>query len=138
MRTEPYARRHYAIMGRLLGWTCRADTAAFGVRIEVDEPEPAGEEQAAGPARPVIVLSRHAGPGDSILLVRHLLTVHGRRPQVIMKAAMQLDPSVDVLGHRLPKVFISPGQAGPGQMVAGPGRPGPPGRWPRGPGQVAV
>src|SRR5208282_3350039 len=63
-------------------------------------------------ARPVIVLSRHAGPGDSLLLVHELLSVYGRRPRVVMKAALQFDPSLDVVGNRLPNVFIQHSKTG--------------------------
>jgi 1-acyl-sn-glycerol-3-phosphate acyltransferase len=122
LRTERYARRHYAVMRWLLGLVYRAGTRAFGVRVEVREPELTAEEQAARLARPVIVLSRHAGPGDSLLLVHHLLTVYQRRPQVVMKAAMQLDPSVDVLAGRLPNVFISRRQADEGVFTGQIGR----------------
>ena len=69
-------------------------------------------ERAARLARPVIVLSRHAGPGDSFLLVHQLLSVYGRRPRIVMKATMQLDPGVDVVTNRLPNVFIQPRQVG--------------------------
>ena len=117
LHTEPYARRHYAVMRRLLGLVYRAGTSAFGVRIEVHEPELTAGEQAARLARPVIVLSRHAGPGDSVLLVHHLLTVYQRRPRLVMKAAMQLDPSVDVLAGRLPNVFVPRRRAGQGVVT---------------------
>ena len=56
---------------------------------------------------PVIVLSRHAGPGDSFLLVQELL-VRGRRPRIVLRAALQLDPGIDLLGNRLPFCFVSP------------------------------
>jgi len=112
LRTEPYQSRHYAIMQWYLDRIYHAATSRFGVRIEVDEPELTAEEQAARLARPVIVLSRHAGPGDSFLLVRHLLSVYGRRPRIVMKATMQLDPGVDVVTNRLPNVFIHPGRTG--------------------------
>jgi 1-acyl-sn-glycerol-3-phosphate acyltransferase len=65
-------------------------------------------------ARPVIVLSRHAGPGDSFLLVHQLLSEYGRRPRVVMKAAIQLDPGIDVVGNRLPNVFVQHRKAGEG------------------------
>ncbi len=107
LRTEPYQSRHYAVMRWYLDLVYRTATTTFGVRVEVDEPELTAEEQAARLARPVIVLSRHAGPGDSFLLVRHLLSVYGRRPRIVMKATMQLDPGVDVVANRLPNVFIS-------------------------------
>ncbi len=106
LRTEPYQSRHYAIMRWFLDSLYRAATRTFGLRIEVEEPEFTAEEQAARLARPVIVLSRHAGPGDSFLLVHELLSVYGRRPRVVMKATMQLDPGVDVLANRLPNVFV--------------------------------
>ena len=61
--------------------------------------------------RPVIVLSRHAGPGDSLLLVHQLLTVYGRRPRVVMKAFLQLDPFIDIAAHRVPNLFLqAPGE----------------------------
>jgi 1-acyl-sn-glycerol-3-phosphate acyltransferase len=107
LHTEPYQSRHYAVMRWFLGRLYRAAIAAFGLEVAVDEPELTAEEQAARLARPVIVLSRHAGPGDSFLLVHQLLSVYGRRPRVVMKAALQLDPGVDVVANRLPNVFIS-------------------------------
>ena len=98
MHTEPFQSRHYAVMRWFLDVIYNTATGTFGLRVEVDEPELTAEEQAARLARPVIVLSRHAGPGDSLLLVHHLLSVYGRRPRVVMKATMQLDPSLDVVG----------------------------------------
>jgi 1-acyl-sn-glycerol-3-phosphate acyltransferase len=106
LHTEPYQSRHYAIMRWYLEQVFGAAARTFGLRVEVDEPERDPAEQAARRTRPVIVLSRHAGPGDSFLLVRHLLTVYGRRPRIVMKATMQLDPGVDVVANRLPNLFI--------------------------------
>jgi len=47
----------------------RGAERTYGLRVEVDEPELTGDELAARLRRPVIVLSRHAGPSDSFLLV---------------------------------------------------------------------
>jgi 1-acyl-sn-glycerol-3-phosphate acyltransferase len=106
LSTEPFQSRHYATMRRFLDLVYNAATSTFGVTVEVDEPAQDAREQAARLARPVIVLSRHAGPGDSFLLVHQLLSVYGRRPRVVMKATMQLDPCLDVVANRLPNVFI--------------------------------
>jgi 1-acyl-sn-glycerol-3-phosphate acyltransferase len=114
LRTGRYEDRHYAVMQRFLGLIARAGRFAAGVRIEVDGPALTAEEQAALGDGPVIVLSRHAGPGDTLLLVHHLLAVYGRRPRVVLKAALQLDPGVDVLANRLPNVFVSQDQTGGG------------------------
>jgi 1-acyl-sn-glycerol-3-phosphate acyltransferase len=112
LRTEPYQSRHYAIMEWYLGRLYGAAVRTLGLRIEVHEPELTTGEQAARLARPVIVLSRHAGPGDSLLLVHHLLTVYHRRPRIVMKATLQLDPGLDVVSNRVPNVFISSRRAG--------------------------
>ena len=112
LRTEPYQARHYAIMRWFLDRVYGAATRAFGLRVEIDEPEPTGTELAARLARPVIVLSRHAGPGDSFLLVHHLLSLYGRRPRVVMKATLQLDPGLDVVANRVPNVFIQHAKTG--------------------------
>ena len=112
LRTEPYQARHYGIMKWFLGRLYRSATKTFRVQVIVDEPELTPAEQAARLARPVIVLSRHAGPGDSFLLVHQLLSVYGRRPRVVMKASLQFDPSLDVMANRLPNVFVSHRHAG--------------------------
>jgi len=112
LRTEPYQSRHYGVMRWLLDVLYDGAARTYGLRVEVDEPELTGEELAARLTRPVIVLSRHAGPGDSLLLVHQLLSVYGRRPRVVMKAALQLDPSVDIVGNRLPNVWITSRHSG--------------------------
>jgi 1-acyl-sn-glycerol-3-phosphate acyltransferase len=112
LRTEPYQSRHYAIMRWFLDQVFAGAVRTFGLRVEVDEPDQDAGERAARLARPVIVLSRHAGPGDSFLLVHQLLSVYGRRPRIVMKASMQLDPGVDVVTNRLPNVFIQSRQVG--------------------------
>ncbi len=112
LHTEPYQSRHYAIMRWYLDLVFGAAARTFGLRVEVEEPEADPEAQAARLTRPVIVLSRHAGPGDSFLLVRHLLSVYGRRPRVVMKATLQLDPGVDVVANRVPNVFVQRHRAG--------------------------
>jgi 1-acyl-sn-glycerol-3-phosphate acyltransferase len=117
LHTEPFQSRHYAIMRWFLELIYRTATRAFGIAVEVDEPEFTVAEQTARLARPVIILSRHAGPGDSFLLVRHLLSVYGRRPRVVMKATLQLDPGLDVVANRLPNVFIQHRHAGSGIFV---------------------
>ncbi len=112
LHTEPYQSRHYAIMQWYLDRLYLAATGTLGLRVEVDEPQLTPAERAARLAGPVIVLSRHAVPGDSLLLVHHLLTVYHWRPRVVMKAALQLDPTVDVVANRVPNVFIQGRQTG--------------------------
>ncbi|HEV8374326.1 MAG TPA: 1-acyl-sn-glycerol-3-phosphate acyltransferase [Actinomycetota bacterium] len=107
LRSEPYQDRHYAIMRWFLATLFDVATHAFRLRIEVEEPELTPQEARARLTRPVIVLSRHAGPGDSFLLVHHLLSRYWRRPRIVMKAALQYDPGLDVVINRLPNAFVS-------------------------------
>lgn len=99
--TEPYQSRHYGVMRWFLDLIYRTAERTCGLRVEVTGPAETAETQ-----RPVIVLSRHAGPGDSLLLVHYLLASCARRPRIVMKETLQLDPSVDVLANRLPNAFI--------------------------------
>ena len=100
--TEPYQVRHYAVMRWFLDLIYRVARRACGLRVTVTGPR----EASTADDRPLIVLSRHAGPGDSLLLIHHLLSVCERRPRVVMKATLQLDPSVDILANRLPNAFL--------------------------------
>ena len=101
--TEPYQARQYWIMRRFLNLVYRTAARTCGLRVTVT-----GPRQATAPGgRPLIVLSRHAGPGDSLLLIHHLLSACERRPRVVMKATLQLDPTVDILANGLPNAFLS-------------------------------
>src|SRR5262245_18379412 len=93
LRTKPYQSRHYGVMRWFLDTMYRGAERTYGLRVEVDEPELTGDELASRLRRPVIVLSRHAGPGDSFLLVHQLLSVYYRRPRVAMKAACSSTPA---------------------------------------------
>ena len=100
--TEPYQARHYGVMRWFLDLVYRVAQRACGLHVEVTGPPDAQ----AAVDRPLIVLSRHAGPGDSVLLIHHLLSVCERRPRVVMKATLQLDPSLDIVANRVPNAFI--------------------------------
>jgi Acyltransferase len=107
--TEPYQARHYAVMKWFLDLIYRVARRACGLSVTVTGPPEAGPRG----DRPLIVLSRHAGPGDSLLLIHHLLSVCERRPRVVMKATLQLDPSVDILANRVPNAFLHRAKAKP-------------------------
>jgi 1-acyl-sn-glycerol-3-phosphate acyltransferase len=106
LRTEAYQDRHYGIMRWFLSTLYDVASQAFRLRIDIQEPELTQAELRARLTRPVIVLSRHAGPGDSFLLVHDLLRRYRRRPRIVMKATLQFDPGVDVLANRLPNAFV--------------------------------
>jgi 1-acyl-sn-glycerol-3-phosphate acyltransferase len=110
IRSEEWQATHY----RLLGWALRTLVAA-GRRLfvldivvqRVDRGEP--DEFAALAERPLIVLSRHAGPADSILVAHELVDQFHRRPRIVLKETLQWDPAFDILLNRLPSHFVRPG-----------------------------
>jgi 1-acyl-sn-glycerol-3-phosphate acyltransferase len=56
----------------------------------------------------MVVLSRHAGPGDSFLLVHTLMNRdHLRQPRIVLKDLLQMDPLIDVYLNRLPNHFVT-------------------------------
>jgi 1-acyl-sn-glycerol-3-phosphate acyltransferase len=107
MYTEPYQRRTYATIRWFLALVYRATVRAFNVKIMIEEPPVTPRERRELSARPVIVFSRHGGPGDSFLILHYLLSVYKRHPRVVMKAALQVDPTLDVTANRVPNVFIN-------------------------------
>ena len=77
------------------------------VNVRVFESATAGA-MLTGKDRPVIVLGRHAGEGDTLLVINELLVRHGRHPQLVMHERLRLDPFIDVVGSRLPNRFLDP------------------------------
>lgn len=103
-------RAHVGLARRMLDllfWQARW-TLRLTIEVEVDD--------LVVPDGPLVVVSRHAGPGDSFILVHALLSRAGRAPAIVLKDTLQWDPAVDVLLHRLPSAFVTPaGRRRPGQ-----------------------
>jgi 1-acyl-sn-glycerol-3-phosphate acyltransferase len=104
IRSPRFQDLHY----RLLRWFVHGLVARalrlLDVRISSEV-----ETDAAGALErdaPLLCFSRHAGPGDTALLVDLLLCRYRRRPSVVFKEALAIDPSVDLLGHRLPHAVL--------------------------------
>lgn len=108
----PWSQRaHYALIKwflRVLEWEARR---VLNVRIVVEGPPPSDYR-----GRPLVVMARHAGPGDSFLVVHSLMNWYVREPRIVLKDTLQWDPVIDILLNRLPNRFIAPnpGRAGSG------------------------
>jgi 1-acyl-sn-glycerol-3-phosphate acyltransferase len=108
LRSAAFQRAHYVLAGRFLAvlfWLARW---SLHLSIDVVGTDP----DTALPGRPEIVVSRHAGPGDSFILIDALVNWFAREPRIVLKATLQWDPAVDVLLNRLPNRFIMPGRTG--------------------------
>lgn len=109
MRTPPFQRAHYRVLQWFVRGLAGQARGLLGIDVEA-EAEPAAAAALAGD-RPLLFFSRHAGPGDTVLLTDLLMTRYRRLPSVVFKDALTLDPSVDLLGHRLPHAVLDQADA---------------------------
>lgn len=103
IRSPRFQRAHYVLVQwylQILYWECQR---VLHVRVSVEGPAPTTYD-----GRPLLILSRHAGPGDSFLVVHALLNWYAREPRIVLKDTMQWDPAIDVVLNRLPNRFIRP------------------------------
>ena len=103
MRTPYFEGIHYDLVQGLLWVFFREAKRVLNLRIETDGPAPD-----AHPGTPLVVCCRHAGPGDSFMLVYALMHWYHREPRVVLKNTLAWDPAIDVLLHRIPARFITP------------------------------
>ncbi|MBA3718691.1 MAG: lysophospholipid acyltransferase family protein [Nocardioidaceae bacterium] len=110
LHTERFQRMHYAVLRWVLVGVVRTARRLFVLTLETDGVSWSPlDDGVPGSTNAMIVLSRHAGPGDSLLLMETLMNRdHLRRPRTVLKDTMALDPVVDIWFHRLPSTFINP------------------------------
>ena len=103
------SRRFQTLHWRLARWFIAGLASAGRRSLDIDvEPAPCAEAASALESdRPLIVLSRHAGPGDTIFIVDELMSRFRRRPSIVFKESLALDPCIDLLGHRLPQAILN-------------------------------
>lgn len=91
---------HYGFMR---GWLIAINQCAkwfFHLRVRIeDRPVPR--------AGPILVFSRHAGPGNSLLLIGTIMVGYRRHPRIVMLAKLQWEPLFDIMLNRLPNRFIT-------------------------------
>jgi 1-acyl-sn-glycerol-3-phosphate acyltransferase len=93
---------HAALLRRALRVLVRAAVPLLGFGTDVEEmPAP---DSLAG--HPVLVLARHAGPGDSVAIVELLITRLDRRPVIVLKETLRWDPGLDIVLTRMRACFV--------------------------------
>ncbi len=127
LRTPAFVDAHYrlgAVALRVLFWVFGAVLRLRIVTTGSDDTDAAAARTAfarlLAPGSPLVVASRHGGPGDSFILIHTLLNEAERRPRIVLKDTLQWDPAIDVLLHRIPARFITP--SGFGARRTGGGR----------------
>jgi 1-acyl-sn-glycerol-3-phosphate acyltransferase len=97
---------HYDLVQGVMWVFFREARRVLHLEIATDGPAPD-----AHPGQPLLVCCRHAGPGDSFVLIHALMHWYAREPRVVLKNTLAWDPAIDVLLNRIPARFISPNPA---------------------------
>jgi len=100
-----YQRIHYALVAAYLRRLYAETRRVMQLQVVVEGPAPDAYLD-----RPLLVFSRHAGPGDSFLVAHALVNWYAREPRIVLKDTLQWDPAIDVVLNRLPNRFIRPGR----------------------------
>ena len=107
MISTPRSQRlHWGLLRWYAAGLAAAGRSSLGIDVVSDVPPEAA--RALESDAPLIVLSRHAGPGDTIFIADQLLSRFHRRLSVVFKETIAIDPCIDLLAHRLPHAMIDP------------------------------
>lgn len=120
LRSPRFEAAHYWVLGVMLRLVVGAARRAFNLRVVLRNPP--GQTVGRPDRRPALMFSRHAGPGDSFLLMDFLVNGYRRRPRIVLKEFLQWDPTVDVLLNRLPTAFVPGGKKGGVELIEAIGR----------------
>lgn len=92
--------RNYALQHWWASVLGRVAFRIFDVRLHVT-----GDGYRFG-ERPVLLFVRHASVADTILAALILSVPHGLRLRYVLKRELLWDPCLDIVGNRLPNVFV--------------------------------
>lgn len=111
---------HYRLVAAVISILFWFGSRTFALTIDRQQPD---RQTAVAPPplgdRPLLVLSRHAGPGDSLLLIHQLFSWARRRPRIVLKHTLQWDPMIDLVFNRLPMAFVDPASLRQSGAIAG-------------------
>lgn len=103
IRSPKFRALHYRLLRIFVGRM--AERVLRLLDIDVKPELTADARQAIDGDGPLLFFSRHAGPGDTLLLI-DLLLRFGRLPSVVFKDTIAIDPCIDLIGHRLPHAVL--------------------------------
>lgn len=113
LRSPTFQRAHYEVLRLILVVVVGLGRRLFTLEIVADDHDLPGDDGDPDTHEsPLVVMSRHAGPADSFLLLHEVMSWQGRQPRIVAKDLLQFDPVIDIYLNRLPNLFISPRSAG--------------------------
>lgn len=100
--SEWYLAKNYWIQRWWLNSMYYIGKTLFSVNVHL-------EQQLADTAGPMIVLIRHVSMADTLLPSVFITRPFGTRLRYVLKSGLLWDPCMDVVGHRIPNVFVKRG-----------------------------
>ena len=104
IRSPRFRALHYELLRTFVCTLAQRLRTLLEIDIAPEIPDDVG--RALESDQPLLFFSRHAGPGDTLLLVDLLLRAYNRLPSVVFKDTLAIDPCVDLVGHRLPQAIL--------------------------------
>ena len=104
-------RWHYALQDLWARALFAAARSLFALRLDVRDDGAVGRG-------PIVVFARHASLADTLLPAVLVAHRHRIRLRWVLKRELLWDPCLDVVGHRLPNVFVRRGSSDSGREVA--------------------
>ena len=101
MEEERWLDLHFRLEAWWGGALFQAQVRLFGLEVE-DE----GEGEADVARGPYLLLARHASSGDTLLASALVSGPHGLRLRYVLKRELLWDPCLDIVGNRLPNLFL--------------------------------
>jgi len=108
---QRFLRRNAALQGWWATALFGAALRIYGMRLDVD----GADEPARGP---LLLLPRHASVADTLLPAVLVSAPHGIRLRYVLKRELLWDPCLDVVGNRLPNVFVRRGSEDSAREIA--------------------
>lgn len=99
---------HLELIRRALNNVLFTARRVVGFRIDIE-----GMITVGRPGHPLVVISRHAGPADSLAIAWLLASTAGRIPRIVLADAMLWDPGIAMVLQRLDSYFV-PSRTGAG------------------------
>lgn len=99
---------HLALIRRALDNVIFTAGKVVGFKIDIE-----GVITVGRPGHPLVVISRHAGPADSLAIAWLLASTAGRIPRIVLADAMLWDPGIAMVLQRLDSYFV-PSRTGAG------------------------
>jgi len=109
---ERYLARNFQLERWWAGTLVGAVRRIFGVEFEI---ETRGDLSRG----PVLVMMRHASLADTLIGSLLFSIPHGLKLRYVLKSELLVDPCLDIVGHRLPNVFVRRDGADSARQIQG-------------------